>query len=190
MRCYWFSPATLRQSPVRAEQYGRTDPDVWAPVARPFIQAHPPERLTIGYPISKQGASSALPRMAFFLTAPAFRASLQIITAGDLFFLADNDNRYRLDLRFFTPVYVKRICQRKPHVRPVFNYAARRPEAALIVSLIASYLKRTQRTRWFGAMWAGVFIAAALCPRWACLSTPPPANSRKSSRSCLKGSWR
>lgn len=36
-------------------------------------------------------------------------------------------------------------------------------EAALIVSLIASYLKRTQRTRWFGAMWAGVFIAAAFC---------------------------
>ncbi|WP_275556470.1 iron uptake transporter permease EfeU [Mixta sp. Marseille-Q2659] len=36
-------------------------------------------------------------------------------------------------------------------------------EAALIVSLIASYLKRTQRARWFGAMWAGVFIAAALC---------------------------
>ncbi|MGD8162385.1 iron uptake transporter permease EfeU [Pantoea sp. FN0307] len=36
-------------------------------------------------------------------------------------------------------------------------------EAALIVSLIASYLKRTQRTRWFGAMWAGVFTAAALC---------------------------
>ncbi|QHM71424.1 iron uptake transporter permease EfeU [Mixta intestinalis] len=36
-------------------------------------------------------------------------------------------------------------------------------EAALIVSLIASYLKRTRRTRWFGAMWAGVFIAAAIC---------------------------
>ncbi|QKJ87546.1 Ferrous iron transport permease EfeU [Paramixta manurensis] len=36
-------------------------------------------------------------------------------------------------------------------------------EAALIVSLIASYLKRTQRTQWFGAMWAGVFIAAGLC---------------------------
>lgn len=36
-------------------------------------------------------------------------------------------------------------------------------EAALIVSLIASYLKRTQRTHWFGAMWAGVLIAAALC---------------------------
>ncbi|MFH8134816.1 iron uptake transporter permease EfeU [Pantoea osteomyelitidis] len=36
-------------------------------------------------------------------------------------------------------------------------------EAALIVSLIASYLKRTQRTRWFPAMWAGVFIAVALC---------------------------
>ncbi len=36
-------------------------------------------------------------------------------------------------------------------------------EAALIVSLIASYLKRTQRTKWFPALWAGVFIAAALC---------------------------
>ena len=36
-------------------------------------------------------------------------------------------------------------------------------EAALIVSLIASYLKRTQRSQWFPAMWAGVFIAAALC---------------------------
>ena len=36
-------------------------------------------------------------------------------------------------------------------------------EAALIVSLIASYLKRTQRAQWFGAMWIGVFIAAALC---------------------------
>lgn len=36
-------------------------------------------------------------------------------------------------------------------------------EAALIVSLIASYLKRTGRTRWFPALWAGVFIAAVLC---------------------------
>lgn len=36
-------------------------------------------------------------------------------------------------------------------------------EAALIVSLIASYLKRTQRGRWMGAMWAGVLLAAALC---------------------------
>jgi len=36
-------------------------------------------------------------------------------------------------------------------------------EAALIVSLIASYLKRTQRSQWFGAMWIGVFVAAALC---------------------------
>jgi high-affinity iron transporter len=36
-------------------------------------------------------------------------------------------------------------------------------EAALIVSLIASYLKRTQRGRWIGAMWIGVFLAAALC---------------------------
>ncbi|OFC62229.1 hypothetical protein BBW68_01705 [Candidatus Erwinia dacicola] len=36
-------------------------------------------------------------------------------------------------------------------------------EAALIVSLIASYLKRTQRSQWFPAMWIGVFAAAALC---------------------------
>ena len=36
-------------------------------------------------------------------------------------------------------------------------------EAALIVSLIASYLKRTQRGRWMGVMWIGVLLAAALC---------------------------
>jgi high-affinity iron transporter len=36
-------------------------------------------------------------------------------------------------------------------------------EAALIVSLIASYLKRTHRSEWFGAMWVGVFVAATLC---------------------------
>ncbi|EXU76172.1 iron uptake transporter permease EfeU [Erwinia mallotivora] len=36
-------------------------------------------------------------------------------------------------------------------------------EAALIVSLIAGYLKRTGRGQWFSAMWIGVFVAAALC---------------------------
>jgi len=36
-------------------------------------------------------------------------------------------------------------------------------EAALIVSLIASYLKRTQRTQWLGVVWIGVILAAALC---------------------------
>ncbi len=36
-------------------------------------------------------------------------------------------------------------------------------EAALIVSLIASYLKRTQRGNWIGVMWIGVILAAALC---------------------------
>ena len=36
-------------------------------------------------------------------------------------------------------------------------------EAALIVSLIASYLKRTQRGRWIGVMWIGVLLAAVLC---------------------------
>lgn len=36
-------------------------------------------------------------------------------------------------------------------------------EAALIVSLIASYLKRTQRSQWLGIVWVGVILAAALC---------------------------
>ncbi|MXP67343.1 iron uptake transporter permease EfeU [Pantoea sp. Aalb] len=36
-------------------------------------------------------------------------------------------------------------------------------EAALIVSLIASYLKRIKRIHLFPAMWAGVFIAVILC---------------------------
>lgn len=36
-------------------------------------------------------------------------------------------------------------------------------EAALIVSLIASYLKRTQRGHLFVAMWGGVVTAAVLC---------------------------
>ncbi|MCS3431568.1 iron uptake transporter permease EfeU [Klebsiella sp. BIGb0407] len=36
-------------------------------------------------------------------------------------------------------------------------------EAALIVSLIASYLKRTQRGHLFVAMWIGVVTAAVLC---------------------------
>lgn len=36
-------------------------------------------------------------------------------------------------------------------------------EAALIVSLIASYLKRTQRGHWMGAVWIGVITAAVLC---------------------------
>lgn len=36
-------------------------------------------------------------------------------------------------------------------------------EAALIVSLITSYLKRTQRSQWLGIVWIGVILAAALC---------------------------
>ncbi|EOS93164.1 FTR1 family protein [Erwinia tracheiphila] len=36
-------------------------------------------------------------------------------------------------------------------------------EAALIVSLIAGYLKRAGRGEWFPAMWIGVVAAAALC---------------------------
>ncbi len=36
-------------------------------------------------------------------------------------------------------------------------------EAALIVSLIASYLKRTNRSQWMRSVWAGVIIACLLC---------------------------
>lgn len=36
-------------------------------------------------------------------------------------------------------------------------------EAALIVSLIASYLKRTNRSQWIRSVWAGVIIACLLC---------------------------
>src|SRR5207253_10514333 len=35
-------------------------------------------------------------------------------------------------------------------------------EAALIVGIIASYLKQTGRDQWMPAMWIGVFLAAAL----------------------------
>lgn len=63
-------------------------------------------------------------------------------------------------------------------------------EAALIVSLIASYLKRTQRGRWIGVMWIGVLLAAALCLAWVSSLTKPPANFRKKNRNCLKALWR
>jgi len=36
-------------------------------------------------------------------------------------------------------------------------------EAALIVSLIASYLTRTGRSQWMGAIWAGAIASALLC---------------------------
>lgn len=58
-------------------------------------------------------------------------------------------------------------------------------EAALIVSLIASYLKRTQRGRWIG-----VLLAAALCLGLGIFINETTANFRKKSRNCLKVSWR
>jgi high-affinity iron transporter len=36
-------------------------------------------------------------------------------------------------------------------------------EAALIVSIVASYLKQTGRTRWMPMVWAGAILAAVLC---------------------------
>jgi high-affinity iron transporter len=55
-------------------------------------------------------------------------------------------------------------------------------EAALIVSLIASYLKRTQRGRWIGVMWVGVVLAAALCLGLGSSSMKPPENFRRKNR--------
>lgn len=63
-------------------------------------------------------------------------------------------------------------------------------EAALIVSLIASYLKRTQRGRWIGVMWIGVLLAAALCLALGVFINETTVNFRKRNRSCLKASWR
>lgn len=64
-------------------------------------------------------------------------------------------------------------------------------EAALIVSLIASYLKRTQRGRWIGVMWIGVLLAAALCLGLGIfINETNLANFRKKNRNCLKVSWR
>ena len=51
-------------------------------------------------------------------------------------------------------------------------------EAALIVSLIASYLKRTQRGRWIGVMWIGVLLAAALCLGCLLYTSPSPRDTR------------
>lgn len=62
-------------------------------------------------------------------------------------------------------------------------------EAALIVSLIASYLKRTQRGRWIGVMWIGVLLAAALCPALDFINETTGEFPQKN-RSCLKASWR
>jgi high-affinity iron transporter len=52
-------------------------------------------------------------------------------------------------------------------------------EAALIVSLIASYLKRTQRGNWIGVMWIGVFLAAALCLGLGTLKCEPQSTDAK-----------
>ncbi|MBH0619676.1 FTR1 family protein, partial [Salmonella enterica] len=36
-------------------------------------------------------------------------------------------------------------------------------EAALIVGIVAAYLKQTGRSRFMPAVWTGVVVAAALC---------------------------
>ena len=59
-------------------------------------------------------------------------------------------------------------------------------EAALIVSLIASYLKRTQRSQWLGAVWIGVIVAAALCLALGIFINETTGEFRRSSRSCSR----
>ncbi len=52
-------------------------------------------------------------------------------------------------------------------------------EAALIVSLIASYLKRTQRGSWIGVMWIGVIRRRRCAWAWGSLSTKRPASFQR-----------
>ncbi|EEP96149.1 Ferrous iron permease efeU [Yersinia aldovae ATCC 35236] len=59
-------------------------------------------------------------------------------------------------------------------------------EAALIVSLIASYLKRTQRGQWMGAVWIGVVTAAVLCLAIGIFINETTGEFRRNSKSCLK----
>lgn len=63
-------------------------------------------------------------------------------------------------------------------------------EAALIVSLIASYLKRTQRGRWIGVMWIGVLLAAALCAGLGIFINETTGEFPQKNRNCLKALWR
>ncbi|SQC10351.1 Ferrous iron transport permease EfeU [Klebsiella pneumoniae] len=63
-------------------------------------------------------------------------------------------------------------------------------EAALIVSLIASYLKRTQRGNWIGVMWIGVILAAALCLGLGIFINETTGEFLSVNRSCSKGSSR
>lgn len=63
-------------------------------------------------------------------------------------------------------------------------------EAALIVSLIASYLKRTQRGRWIGVMWIGVLLAAALCTGLGIFINETISEFPQKNRNCLKALWR
>lgn len=60
-------------------------------------------------------------------------------------------------------------------------------EAALIVSLIASYLKRTQRSQWLGIVWIGVILAAALCLGLGIFINETTGEFPQNSKNCLKG---
>lgn len=59
-------------------------------------------------------------------------------------------------------------------------------EAALIVSLIASYLKRTQRSQWLGVVWIGVILAAALCLGLGIFINETTGEFPQNSRNCSR----
>jgi high-affinity iron transporter len=77
------------------------------------------------------------------------------------FFINRNDNRYHY---FYGSLHAHYAQAREKNMFVPFLIMFREGlEAALIVSLIASYLKRTQRSQWLGVVWIGVILAAALC---------------------------
>jgi high-affinity iron transporter len=77
------------------------------------------------------------------------------------FFINRNDNRYHY---FYGSLHAHCAQAREKNMFVPFLIMFREGlEAALIVSLIASYLKRTQRSQWLGVVWIGVILAAALC---------------------------
>lgn len=78
-----------------------------------------------------------------------------------MFFINRNDNRYHY---FYGSLHAHCAQAREKSMFVPFLIMFREGlEAALIVSLIASYLKRTQRSQWLGVVWIGVILAAALC---------------------------
>ena len=63
-------------------------------------------------------------------------------------------------------------------------------EAALIVGIVASYLRQTGRSRFMPAIWSGVVLAIALCLAFGLVLNATSQEFPQSSRSCSKAAWR